>query len=774
MSINTRLRNARLQAGLSQAELADQLGVTKITINRWERKKSTPHTYYQQRLSSLLLRSEDELFGESEQTLAVGSEQAEQLLDPTTPLALEESLIGRDDDLTRIRERLCSSTLAMLNGLPGVGKTALAITLAHDPEIREHFHDGILWAGLGPNPNVTAHLSRWGQLLGLSADQMGKLNTPADWARALRAAISERSMVLVIDDAWSVEVALALKIGGLHCGHLVTTRSPNIAAQLTVDGATTLHELNEEQGIDLLRQLAPQAVDVEQRKAYDLVQIAGGLPLALTLMGNYLRTQAYTGPKRRVLSALSRLSDARTRLELEEPRGPVETHPSLSIDVPISLQSVIAVTVDHLDQEARHALTLLSIFPAKPDNFSENAANALGVDNEVLDRLIDKGLLLSSGEHYTLPQTIRDYAYQYLSQEEKDIAFQRLAHYMSTLVKTQRHDYQLLANEQSTLLLILEEAIGAKNYKILSDLIYATPFLMLRGLYTLAEALLRPLMHIKSELQGEDLLLTYLYLGQLEQKRSHNGLPLFLEVLPLVRELHDENEKLLFELLINIGIAYTEAGEIIKAEETFQEALEIARSAAVDRILVTALQNAGRVQLFKGNADKAIEIFQEALPLAQRIETDITSFLLISLGVTHAMKGDKGQAIDCLTATLQAIPRGDQETRQVALLNLGTVYGQSEEYSKAQSFLEEAMQIATALERYADKCMIMLNLAQIAIFLKEDAQAETLFQEAEELIKQYKLQPHLRNILQASDSAGYQRIKEEEKIFLKRVESILR
>lgn len=45
------LRNARLSLGLTQEQLADRLGVTGITISRWERGKQAPSP-----LASLAIR----------------------------------------------------------------------------------------------------------------------------------------------------------------------------------------------------------------------------------------------------------------------------------------------------------------------------------------------------------------------------------------------------------------------------------------------------------------------------------------------------------------------------------------------------------------------------------------------------------------------------------------------------------------------------------------------------------------------------------------------
>src|SRR5579875_2314803 len=51
-----------------------------------------------------------------------------------------------------------------------------------------------------------------------------------------------------------------------------------------------------------------------EEKVHDLVRAVGQLPLALTLMGNYLRKQTYSGQSRRIHTALQRLSDAKVRL----------------------------------------------------------------------------------------------------------------------------------------------------------------------------------------------------------------------------------------------------------------------------------------------------------------------------------------------------------------------------------------------------------------------------------------------------------------------------
>ena len=80
-------------------------------------------------------------------------------------------------------------------------------------------------------------------MLGISSTETANLSDSEAWAIALRRAIGSRSMLLVIDDAWRLEDALTLKVGGPNCAHLVTTRFPNIATAMAADGATSSRNL---------------------------------------------------------------------------------------------------------------------------------------------------------------------------------------------------------------------------------------------------------------------------------------------------------------------------------------------------------------------------------------------------------------------------------------------------------------------------------------------------------------------------------------------------
>ncbi len=58
---NERLRHARFQMGLTQAELAEKVGTTFETVSRWERGIKAPSAYYRRKLCEVFGKTAEEL-----------------------------------------------------------------------------------------------------------------------------------------------------------------------------------------------------------------------------------------------------------------------------------------------------------------------------------------------------------------------------------------------------------------------------------------------------------------------------------------------------------------------------------------------------------------------------------------------------------------------------------------------------------------------------------------------------------------------------------------
>lgn len=485
MKANQRLKRERELRGWSQAKVASEIGTDPATIGRWERGLSFPYPYFREKLCVLFGKSAPELGlvqsknGNKEELRPARDhpvrhsplppQAPHQVYDPVAPLltTLSSGLIGRDFLVCELKQRLLSGgdvALTALNGLPGVGKTALATALSYDADVQAHFCDGVLWASLGPHPHVLNQLRRWGTLLCIPSHGLSDTSCEA-WSAAIRSAIGFRRFLIVIDDAWTIEDALTCKVGGFNCAYLVTTRLPQIALYFAGNGATVVHELSEDDSVALLARLAPDVVVKEAPAIRQLVHSVGGLPLALTLIGKHLCVQGHSRQPRRIKMALERLQNMHELLELKEPYALVERHPSLMLGASLSLRSVIAVSDQELTTQASAVLHALAVFPAKPNSFSEEAAEVVAAQPAAfLDVLSDAGILESSGPgRYTLHRTISDYARAHLPDP---VVYERFVlyfiEYMEKYIERYKYDYEALNLEFENILAALQVA-GEQN-----------------------------------------------------------------------------------------------------------------------------------------------------------------------------------------------------------------------------------------------------------------------------------------------------------------------
>ncbi len=475
MKANQRLKRERELRGWSQAKIAAEIGTDPATIGRWERGLSFPYPYFREKLCILFGKSAFELglvqdkddhnHGKDHaiQASSLPPQPPLQVYDPVVPLltTISSGLIGRDALLSELKQRLLSGgdvALTALNGLPGVGKTALATQLSYDADVRARFYDGVLWASLGPqHSHILGQLVRWGTLLNVPSPELTDQSDEA-WSAAIRSAIGFRRFLLVIDDAWTIEDALLCKVGGPNCAYLVTTRLPQIALYFAGNGATVVHELSEDDSVALLALLAPEVVESEASAIRQLVHSVGGLPLALTLIGKHLRVQGHSRQPRRIKAALERLKNMHERLQLKEPYALVERHSSLMQGASLSLRSVIAVSEQSLDEQASMALHALAVFPAKPNSFSEEAAEVVSAQSAaILDVLSDAGILESSGPgRYTLHRTISDYALTHIPAPG---AYERFVTYFIEYIEKYKDNYEALNQEFENILAALQAAV---------------------------------------------------------------------------------------------------------------------------------------------------------------------------------------------------------------------------------------------------------------------------------------------------------------------------
>jgi tetratricopeptide (TPR) repeat protein/DNA-binding XRE family transcriptional regulator len=759
------LKAEREKRGWSLTKLAEVLGTTTRTVSRWEQGLAVPYPYYREQLCILYGKTAEELglLSDTNEKSDIVEEAPSPVPEPVVPdtpaphtpfltdhtipevLGNTDKLLGRNALLAQVKQHLLQSggtTLTALNGLPGIGKTSLAAALAMDQEVRAHFYDGILWTALGPHPNVLALFARWGKLLGIEATDIEDITSRESWGQALRAAMSHCQILLIIDDAWSAEEALAFRIGGPQCAHLLTTRQPQIAFAFAQEDAIVVPELEENDGLALLTHFVPQLAQQDPQGALALVQRVGGLPLALTLMGKYLAAQAFSGQPRRLQAALTQLQNTQQRLHVSMPTPLKQRSPNLPDNMPLSLYTAIAISDQQLSPQAHDTLCALSVFPPKPNTFSEEAALAVSQKSvEMLDALWDAGLLESQGpKRYTLQQTIADYARTRAKGSE---AQQQLVNYMLGYTQTYEQDYKALELEINNILAALDTAnnlyMGDALIQLVTTLV---PFMRIRGLYAHANDYLQLALKAATAIKdhiGRMRVLRHLAAfadlrGEYFQAEAYGQ-----EGLALAQDLGQIDVE--SDLLTILGQVAFRRGDYVEATILYELGLLLARQLGNDEQISTLLCYLGKnVSRYQGNYMQAEVLYQEGLTLARKIgHQELICRLLAYLGGSEIRQGRYAQAeYYCLEGLTLARQLGHRETLGFLLSNLGTIVWERGDYKQAEAYLQEALALAHQIGHRKQICHVLAYLGQILTFPFQDkyAQAKLYLQEGIHLARQ--------------------------------------
>lgn len=762
------LQHLREAAGLSQQEAAVCFGLKdRRSVGDWERGKSQPHlSRYQDFVHYLLdklgLRKRPQEFFQLWQDLMVAewhwpmvSSQELQAYFPSslqrndlsipatnnttllsvpylTPPLPSYGLVGRDALLDEVRQHIMArgqSPDVVLYGLPGVGKTALAATLALDPEVQAHFYDGILWAGLGRHPDIMSLLGIWGTAVGLTSTELNQLNHREARAAAVSAAIGPRRMLLIMDDIWQVETALAFKLGGPNCTYLMTTRQPEVAFRFTMPFA--VHELSEQDSLTLLEDISPLAVAEYPEEVWELIKTVGGLPLALILIGNHLRVRSHNYQLRRISEALTQLKQTAVRLQLAEPQPPTATHPSL-LRGPISLQAVIAVSEEELDAEAAYVLGTLAVFPPKPNTFSEEAALAVSqAPVQRLDTLADRGLLESGGPaRYMLHQTITDY----LQQKPADPPLhERMVHYFVAYIKNHQANHDYIDLEINNISAAFDIALQQGMALLFVEGVNALfPYLKTRGLYDLADAYLsRAQQEARSLADAGWLTTTLCSLGQLAlQKGAYKQAELYLQQgLDHVRETNSRGKMLLLKYL---GVAAEKQGNHCQSEQCLHAALSIAQAQKDSDYASDLLNSLGIIAGSRGDYSKAETYFRKSLALVRKNpKHNLIGVILLNLGTIADKRGAYEQAETYYQEGLTLAREMNHPARIATFLsNLGVVARKRGAFDRAHTYLQEGLSLARKIDQRERICSLLLNLGAVAEALHSHEQAEQYLQDS--------------------------------------------
>lgn len=310
---------------------------------------------------------------------------------------LPSLVVGRESALLELKQRLFNpvkdgisvQVITAMRGWPGVGKTTLAAWLAHDPEIKTRFPDGVLWASVGTTPNLLSELAAWGRALkSESLQQARDIKQARDILAGL---LQDKQMLLIVDDVWEATHAAPFLVGSQGCATLVTTRLNDLSRELVPpDQIYILPVLDVESALELLGKLSPQVLSAHPIEARELVQALEGLPLAIQVAGRLLQSEISSGFG--VQELMRELKQGSNILEADVPPD----RRDLVNDTTPTVAALLLTSLEKLGEDVREYYGYLGAFAPQPATFDIEAMRFVwDVEDArpIVRILVDRGLL---------------------------------------------------------------------------------------------------------------------------------------------------------------------------------------------------------------------------------------------------------------------------------------------------------------------------------------------------------------------------------------------
>lgn len=599
---------------------------------------------------------------------------------------------GRAEDLRKLGSLLDKRNpevpdaivISALAGQGGVGKTALAVYLAH--KYRPDFPDGQLYTdlrGMGSSEqslNPADVLADFLRSLGIdSANIPGSLD---ERAALYRSRLDGQRVLILLDNAASDRQVEPLLPASGGCAVLVTSRS-----SLTLAGAEYLRlgVMDKPDAMRFLGRLVPRdLIEAAPADAEAIVDLCGYLPLAIRIAGARVRDSGDLSGYRQELAGKS------TRLA------------ALSYG-DLDLRASLGLSYDHgLSPGAQRAFRLLGIIGA-PTFPSWVAAALLGESlpqtHGILGELRRAQLLESTGRdsaghiRFRFHDLVRDLARELLRDTEKAEAIERLIAACTALAG---RAHALLEppdpgddteDDDRALPDCVSEAVAAMNRdwlawfsddrQIFLDVISTASQQGLWAATVRLCELVTTLVEVPS--YWDD----WSQISDIALRASRRAGMRAAEA----------------RTLRHLGDLRVYQGQRPEAEVHLQESVDIFRDQGNEAGEAASLIRLGEVQRLTGNAAGALESMECGRVIYHRLGNELgVAYALTSIGGALRVRGRWNESID---AFLQCIPllkaAGRRRQAAIALISLGDVYHLKSMWAEAYHCFDECHALFTSL-----------------------------------------------------------------------------
>lgn len=661
-----RIKQFREHLGLSQVEFARLLGVSNVTVNRWEHGRVIPAPAMQARIDRA------ERFG-FDATVPAPIDARTRLPTTHTPL------IGRAESIAVVCDRVRRHPVVSIVGAGGAGKTRLAIAAAET--LAPEFTHGAVFVDLAPVMNAESVVPAIAQAIGLPDPER------ADVRQAIIAKLATQSHLVILDNCEHVVSGIAaLQLG--HDGEMLSRVLATSRVELDIDGEFVyrIPDLALRDAVALFRKSADPEHDTDDGEASELVRHLDLLPLAIEL----------AGARTRVLSVGQILQRLDQRLDLLNQSGGPATRQR-------TLRSTISWSCDLLSPAEAALFRSLSVFL---DAFEITAAETIAGQPglvPLLERLAAQSMLVvervpNSDPRYRLLENLNAYGREWLAQypaEYAEVTKRYRSFYADTIVsavndlhgRIQADAFARLLTQSADLLAAFESSLQHDPPEVIASFASALGYFALRtGRYATG------VRHLEAAVTAADVerhpsMATVLArlarlrvpMGLYEQAKSEAERALnsatrsndpraeaeACETLGLVARAaarydesiaYHERAKTNFAALgdvksegislINIGHNYNVRAQLVQAEHAYLNAWSIIKLSDDPVAEMSVLSNLGDNVCRQGRNADALRYFDRAMIIARALQdVDQIATLATNAAETHARMGDAQAAV---------------------------------------------------------------------------------------------------------------------------------
>ncbi len=685
--------------------------------------------------------------------------------------------VGRSEELGLLTgEQGDTPRVTVIEGMPGVGKTALAVHAARS--VCGQYPDGMFYLNFHthdpgqPALDAAEALHRLLRMLAVPATQIP--DTIGERAALWRAQLSRRRAVVILDDAARHDqIRPLLPVAGRSL-MLITTRRklPDLAGA----GTLTLGVLSMADAITLFGRIAGQGGAHDQDDVATAVRLCGRLPLAIQLTAGRL---ARDDPPR-LASLVEELSQAPARLGATGAASP-------------EVMSAFDLSYHALEPDHQRFFRRLGVSPCAQVSLQAAAAlggGTLAEAEKAIAALLDHHLLAPApADQFRFHDLIRGYAAVAAARddpepEQRQAVGRLLDYYLHTADKADRvlHPFRRrtpvsvtqpptaspalgtqedaagwLESEWRNILQAAQHA-GRREWKRkCADLTHVLAgFVEIRAYWdeaiaahTLALQACRDLadpariaqasleLSVVSRQTGrheatlplaEDAAAIYRSLadqrgeaGALDQigiahqraARSREALAYFHEARILYRDAADQHG--VANTLSHSGIACWHLGRYPDAMGDLRDALSLYQEAGDRRGEAKTLSNLGRMLLYCGYHRDALEFYQQSLEIFSEIGgAQNQAILYHNIGSVHHYKGSYEDGLaNCRRALAIYRDIGDLPDEADVLNDIGAIYQSTECYDEALIHHQKARLIAEEIGTLSQQVIALRGIADV-------------------------------------------------------------